>query len=198
MIRFLFLFLFLALPLKAEEFPALYAVTGVADDDVLNIRARPDAGSAVIGSLDPDATGVEVIATSGNWALVNDGEVSGYASLRYLAREPGPAWGALQTQLTCIGTEPFWSLKVDPQRGTTDFLTPEDQVADPEPISGLWPAGPWAKSAAVGLSDGIAVLVGTSCSDGMSDRSYGIAVDIFRTGPAGEGRLSGGCRLARP
>ena len=60
MIRVLILLLALALPLRAEEFPAAYAVTGVASNDVLNIRARPDAGSAIIGSLAPDATGVEV------------------------------------------------------------------------------------------------------------------------------------------
>lgn len=198
MIRFLCLFLFLALPLKAEEFPALYAVTGVAADDVLNIRARPDARSPIIGSLAPDATGVEVIATRGNWALVNSEEGSGYASMRFLAREPGPAWNALQSPLTCLGTEPFWSLEIDPQRGITRFLTPDDQAPASQPITDLWPAKPWARSAAVGLADGMAVLTGAECSDGMSDRSYGIAVDIFRTGPAGGDRLSGCCLLAQP
>lgn len=198
MIRFLLLFLFLALPLRAEEFPALYAVTGVASNDVLNIRARPDAESPIIGSLAPDATGVEVIGTSGNWALVNTGEGSGYASLRFLVREPGPAWNALQTPLTCLGTEPFWSLEIDPQGQTTRYLTPEDQVPDPEPMTGLWPAAPWAQSAAIGLSDGFAVLIGAECSDGMSDRSYGIAIDIFRNGSGDATRVSGCCLLALP
>lgn len=198
MIRFLFLGLFLTLPLKAEEFPALYAVTGVAAGDVLNIRARPDAGAPIIGSLAPDATGVEVIATSGTWAVVNSAEGSGYAALRFLRREPGPEWNALQTPLACFGTEPFWSLEIDPQRGEARFMTPDDQAPAAEKISGRWPAQPWAQSAAIGLSDGIAVLAGAECSDGMSDRSYGIAVDIFRTGPAGGGRLSGCCLLAQP
>lgn len=198
MIRLLVLFVVLASPLKAEKFPALYAVTGVAADDVLNIRAQPDAASPIIGMLSPDATGVEVLATSGNWALLNSGEGSGYASMRFLAREPGRAWNALQTPLTCLGTEPFWSLKIDPQRGTTHFLTPDDQAPASQPMTGLWPAQPWAQSAAVGLADGMAVLTGAECSDGMSDRSYGIAVDIFRTGPAGGDRLSGCCLLDQP
>ncbi|MDP3197487.1 COG3650 family protein [Tabrizicola sp.] len=198
MMRILILFLLLSHPLQAEEFPALFAVTGVADDDVLNIRARPDAGSPIIGSLAPDATGVEVIATRGNWALVNGGEGSGYASMRFLTREPGPAWNALQAPLICRGTEPFWSLEIDPQSRATRFLTPEDQAPAPESMTGVWPAEPWARSAAIGLPDGLAVLTGAECSDGMSDRSYGIVVDIFRTGPADERRLSGCCLLARP
>lgn len=198
MIRFLLLFLLLTLPLRAEEFPALHAVTGVAADDVLNIRARPDAGSPIIGSLAPDASGVEVIATSGNWALVNTGEGAGYAALRFLAREPGPAWSALQTPLTCLGTEPFWSLEIDPQPGLTRFLTPDDPAPVAEPIAGLWPAEPWAQSAAVGLSDGVAVLTEAECSDGMSDRRFGIAVDIFRSGSGGATRLVGCCRLEQP
>ena len=198
MIRFLLLFLALALPLRAEEFPALHAVTGVAADDVLNIRARPDAGSPIIGTLAPDAAGVEVVGTSGKWARVNTGEGSGYAALRFLVREPGPAWNALLSLLVCFGTEPFWSLEIDPQAGTTRYLTPEDQAPDPDPITGLWPAEPWARSAAVGLPDGLAVLTGQACSDGMSDRAYGIAVDIFRTGPGGTARVAGCCRLALP
>ena len=47
MIRLCLLFLALALPLRAEVFPALHEVTGVAADDVLNIRATLDAGAEV-------------------------------------------------------------------------------------------------------------------------------------------------------
>lgn len=195
MILILTLLLLLALPLRAEDFPATFAVTGVAANDVLNIRARPDAGAAIIGAIGPDATGVEVLGTSGNWAIVNTEEGSGYASLRFLAREPSPAWHALETPLTCLGTEPFWSLEIDPGAGTTRYLTPEDQSPLPEPITALWPAEPWAQSAAVGLADGLAVMTGAECSDGMSDRAYGIAVDIFRAGPDGASRVSGCCSL---
>lgn len=198
MIRFLLVFLLIALPLRAEEFPALYAVTGVAANDVLNIRARPDAGAPILGALAPDADGVEVLGRSGNWALVNTGEGTGYASLRFLAREPGPAWSALQTPLTCLGTEPFWSLEIDPLAQETRFLTPEDQSPAPAPITGLWPAGPGTSGAGVGLPDGLAVLTGAACSDGMSDRGYGVAVDLFLGRSGREERLSGCCRLGAP
>lgn len=198
MIRILLTLFILALPAQAQDFPALYAVTGVAADDVLNIRSRPDAGAPIIGVLAPDSTGVEVLGRSGNWALVSAGEGMGYASLRFLSREPGPSWAALEAPLTCIGTEPFWTLEIDPAAGSTRFSTPEAPDPAAKPIIGLWPAQPWARSAAVGLTDGLAVLTGAECSDGMSDRSYGIAVDIFRTLSGREIRLAGCCSLGRP
>lgn len=49
-------------------------MTGVATDNVLNIHTRPDAASDMIGSLAPDTTGIEVVAVSGNWALINSPE----------------------------------------------------------------------------------------------------------------------------
>ena len=68
---------FFPLAALAEVYPALHDVTGVASDDVLNIRESPDAGSAIVGSLAPDATGVEVVAVTGGWAVVNTSEASG-------------------------------------------------------------------------------------------------------------------------
>ncbi len=40
-------------------------VVGVEADDVLNVRAAPDAGSAIIATLEPTATGIE--ATGDEW-----------------------------------------------------------------------------------------------------------------------------------
>jgi hypothetical protein len=71
--------------------PALFDVTGVASGDVLNLRAEPSAQATIIGSFPADATGIEVIATdsSGRWGQVNAVERAGWASLAYLARQPG-------------------------------------------------------------------------------------------------------------
>lgn len=197
MIRFCLLLMALALPLQAEILPALHDVTGVAADDVLNIRAAPEAGAEVIGTLAPDATGVEVLSRTGDWGLVNTGERSGYVAMRYLARADGPDWSALEAPLTCLGTEPFWSLQIDPKTGETRFQTPEDEKARIAPITASWPALPWSQSAAIALPDGLAVLAPAECSDGMSDRAYGIAADLFLTGPE-RTRLSGCCRLDPP
>ena len=46
----------------AQDFPALYRVTDVAANDVLNIRAQPQASAPVIGSFRPGQRGVEVMA----------------------------------------------------------------------------------------------------------------------------------------
>lgn len=96
MIRLLALILTVSpLALRAEVYLALHDVTGVAANDVLNIRENPDAASPVIGTLAPDATGVEVILVDDGWALVNAGERSGYASCgisRGQRRQTGPRW----------------------------------------------------------------------------------------------------------
>ncbi|MEP2426619.1 MAG: SH3 domain-containing protein, partial [Tateyamaria sp.] len=82
-----------ALPAAATQdaWPALYDVSGVAENDALNIRQAPDAAAPIIGSLTPDAEGIEVIRPDDHhgWGLVNSGEGRGWVSLRYLTRQPG-------------------------------------------------------------------------------------------------------------
>lgn len=198
MIRFLALILWLApLALRAEVYPALHDVTGVAADDVLNIRAEASADAPVIGTLVPDATGVEVVAVQDGWAVVNTGEGSGFAALRFLARADAPDWPTLEGPLTCVGTEPFWSLQIDPGLAETRFQTPEDEAPRSAPIGTSWPGLPWSQAAAIALPDGIVVLTPAACSDGMSDLSYGIAADLFLT-RGDRPRLSGCCRLTTP
>lgn len=198
MIRLLVMLLALIpMVLQAEVYPALHDVTGVAADDVLNLRAAASAEAAVIGTLAHDATGVEVIAVQDGWALLNTGDGSGYAALRFLRRTAAPDWPTLEVPLTCLGTEPFWSLQIDPGIGETRFQTPEDEVPQHAPISTSWPGLPWSQVAAVALPHGIAVLSPAECSDGMSDQSYGIAADLFLNRPD-RTRLSGCCRLGLP
>lgn len=186
-----------ALPLHAEVFPALHRVAGVATDDVLNIRAAPDAGSAIIGALSPDATAVEVIAVEDGWALVNTKDGSGYAAIRFLKRMDEPDWNSLQTPLTCLGTEPFWSLVLDPATDTAKLVASDDQNGYSLQIEQSWPGNLWAPAAALSLPQGTVVFHPAECSDGMSERSYGIAVDLFLTQPEKQ-RLSGCCRLGLP
>lgn len=196
MIRIVFLLLGLTgSALQAEVYPALHSVAGVSADDVLNVRAAPDATADIVGTLAPDATGVEVISVTDGWALVNMGEGSGYASLRFLQREAGPAWYAMDRPMACFGTEPFWSLDIDPPAGVTVYTTPEMPGGVRETIGQHWPGAAWAPSAALALEDGLAVLRPAACSDGMSDRSFGIAVDVFLT-EGDRNRLSGCCTLA--
>lgn len=58
----------------------------------------------------------------------------------------------------------------------------------------VWPGGPWGQTAALSLEHGLGVLQPRECSDGMSDLSFGISIDIFLFGED-RARLSGCCAL---
>lgn len=184
-----------AVPGAAQDLPALYDVVGVAADDVLNLREAPSAGAAILGHLAPDARGIEVMAIEGDWAQVNLDEGRAHAALRYLQAQDGPGWAALQLPLRCFGTEPFWSISVEPALDVAALSRPDTTTRMLE----LGPRWPWgdlgaAPSAGLAMRDGFLMLRGESCSDGMSDREYGIAADLFLAGATAE-RLRGCCSL---
>ena len=213
MIRALIL-IFLATPAFATQdgWPALYDVVGVAQDDVLNIRSGPGAGFDIIGTLPPDAEDIEVIRPSDDfdWGRINLGEGAGWISLRYAVPQPGQWYGQFPAIRQCFGTEPFWSLAVD--RPRIAFSAPDTPQMDGL-ISGqhgstsrrdrfvyrgtlLSPdAGPLDVTLAIRLA---------SCSDGMSDREYGIDLDLLITDPDAEDGLydatllSGCCSIQPP
>lgn len=196
MIRAAFLGLVAALqPLLAQELPALYAVTGVAADDVLNIRLAPDPASAIIGTLAPNAQGVEVIAIADGWASVDAGEQLGFAAARFLQREGDTPWYRLDQPVSCFGAEPFWSFDIDAPQMTSTFTvaeTPEPRIL---PLEGLWPGESWSRSAALSFAEGMAVLRPEACNDGMSELGFGIGIEIFLNTGGGH-RISGCCTLA--
>jgi uncharacterized membrane protein len=196
MMRLIVLLLFLSATASlAQDYPTLFSVSGVAANDVLNIRAEPSSAAEIIGTLAPDATGVEVISVTGDWAIVNTAERSGYVALRFLTRDDGPAWNSLSVPLACFGTEPFWSLDIDPESATATLLSSDDVNGQAMAITRLWPGTPWAPAAALSSAEVITVLNPAECSDGMSERMYGISIDIFPTDP-NLPRLSGCCSLA--
>ncbi|UWQ79166.1 SH3 domain-containing protein [Leisingera sp. S132] len=199
----------LALPAAAQQYPALHSVTGVAADDVLNIRSAPSASAAIIGTLAPDQTGVEVILAdgSGKWGLINSSEQSGWAALRYLDRVSTSNWHEQPDQaLECFGTEPFWSLSLD----EASYLRTQDEPAIPFVLMARQPAaGHRGKSGfhAVSRIDSAlsipdirslsGTLTGQLCTDGMSDRAYGISIDLLQFRKAGQlDVLTGCCSLA--
>ena len=186
---------FVATVAQAQDLPALFKVTGVASDDVLNVRTEPRGGAEIVGTLAHDATWVEVVAREGNWGLVNTGEQSGWASLRFLAQIPDTALPE-HPRLACFGTEPFWRLDVvqgqsaqlsDPF-GTDAFYT----VGMMRAASGrFWP---FALSGSAGGEAMTLVATPRNCSDGMSDRAYGLEATVVTTGIAPV-ILSGCCSL---
>ena len=191
----------MAAPAWAE--PGYYRVTGVAPDDVLNIRSAPDAGSADIGDLAPDARGIEVLGfdASRNWARIGRPEGDGWIAERFLARDDVARIGrsSVPIGLACAGTEPFWSLTLDADGA--EFAVPAGartrldlrNVAVAEDHRG----NPVQIRLAAPEASARAVIAGGACSDGMSDRSYGwrLFLDI-ETGRASR-FLSGCCHLPR-
>ncbi len=200
---FLFIVLaaFFPLHLSAEPFPALYDVTGVASDDVLNVRTAPNAGAEKIGALSYAQTQVEVVSTSDDqkWGLVNIGEGAGWASMAYLKRLPEQEWGSFQMPGGCYGTEPFWSLT----GFDNDQITLEEMSGTPftyQLIASMSSIGSIGSHWLVGENGGRNIHVTfrrTSCHDGMSDREYGLAVDLYAdTDDNGPLALTGCCLLA--
>lgn len=182
---------------QAQDLPALFNVTGVASDDVLNVRAAPQGGAEIVGTLAHDATWVEVVAREGNWGLVNTGEQSGWASLRFLAQIPDTVLPE-HPRLACFGTEPFWRLDVTQGQSA--------QLSDPYGADVFYTVGmmraasgrfwPFALSGAAGEQTMTLVATPRSCSDGMSDRAYGLEATVITTGI--EPVILSGCCSLRP
>lgn len=184
--------------------PDLFDVTGVASNDVLNIRQLPSASSAIVGALAHNSAAVEVIGTTsgGRWGLVNFGDGSGWVSMRYMARRGG--WSGVPPRgLLCLGTEPFWSFHFDPSGQVAADFSPMGLGGSV--YHSVWSApfsnratgsygfatGPEATSTGV---IGSGVVRTELCSDGMSDRVFGFSIDLILSGST-RMALSGCCRI---
>lgn len=185
----------LALPGAAQDLPAFYRVADVAGNDVLNVRLAPEAGADILGELAPDARGIEVTALSedGAWARINLNEGAGWAAFRYLSPEPGASWRELGAGLSCFGTEPFWALGLAPGGAEAAWGLPEGGSRSLGPAR-LWPGPDYPASLGTGFGEGgFAAIRAEECSDGMSDRLYGLSILLFL---AEEGAYSGCCSLS--
>lgn len=174
----------------AFTLPELHDVTGVASDDVLNVRAAANASSDKISELAHDAINVEVVDRShdGKWGLVNTGEISGWVFMRFLAPHAENPNFPVGRALSCSGTEPFWSLEIE-QGNQAKFdglgLQAVNMTADVMQQS----RGRIDRfSLSLGLS-GVAMIRAQQCSDGMSDRAYGLDIDYLHQ----NGVLYSGC-----
>jgi uncharacterized membrane protein len=143
-------------------------VTGVAADDVLNIRSSPSASATIVGWLPPQgfgivATGARRTTGSTQWREIVWQDVRGWVAARYVAPE----------RIECGGTEPFWGLTIS--GGAAVFSSPEGAdltlTAGPwgQAIGRPWPQTVWLNRAG---GQGVAVIAAMACSDGMSDTDY--------------------------
>ncbi len=178
---------------NSNNLPARVSVTGVAADDVLNIRAAPDSAAPVLAELLPDATDVEVIALSddGAWALVPFPEGQGWAATRFLTTSADdPA--TIPFPLRCVGTEPFWSVVLR-QDGAT-WETPEDPARPLRPLGHAQTHDAFVLAYDDGGQTRDVTVIRRECSDGMSDRPYGFAALIWNRGE----EVQSGCCLLLP
>jgi uncharacterized membrane protein len=198
--RLLPLLLAVAAPAAAEAtLPGLFTVA-VPAGDALNVRAAPGAGADIIGRLPPGTRGVEVVAVDprGAWGQVNAGERAGWVALRYLEPEPDVWDQDLPPSLACFGTEPFWSVR--PAGGEAVLSEPDRDVRLPltalrdTSTAGIPRRALMAASPAERLTAFVAPGI---CSDGMSDRLYGLTAAVVHE-RGGEARLLTGCCSIAP
>jgi uncharacterized protein YraI len=71
-------------PAVAHEGAHTYRVVDVANDDVLNIRAGPAAGFAIVGVIPPGGRGVRLVGHCQGWCPVSYNGASGWVNGRYL------------------------------------------------------------------------------------------------------------------
>lgn len=180
--------------------PLLYDVSGVASDDVLNIREFADASSPIIGAFGPYEGQIEVIglAPGGRWGLVNFEERSGWVAMRFMT--PSSARTTSPDGFLCNGNEPFWSLAFQPGGAMLADFSPMGIGNGPALMSGWSKAvqnreygrfGFSGQTGSIGLSGIVSLEL---CHDGMSDRAYGYAIDLIIDG-AERLVISGCCNI---
>lgn len=178
--------------------PALYDVTGVELDDVLNLRDAPRASARQIATLAPTASGIEVTAVSdnGDWGRVLLPEGVAWANMQFLTPQPGTELPFMSRPMVCFGTEPFWSVTLDPAvPATLDRMGTEPEAFR----MGLPMRDPNRSEAVLGNAESgvsmVAVVRPAQCSDGMSDALYGLKTEVILLGADGAEMLTGCCSL---
>lgn len=188
-----FFFMLFGTLASAQSLPERYMVADVASDDVLNIRAEPAASSEIIGELGPDTLNVEVLRTLDGWGYVGAGERSGWVSMRFLAPNP-PAENKVPRPMSCFGTEPFWDVSFYPRGAEYNAMgeAGRDLTIFREGVAG----NGYIVEAHEGPSLTRTIIINAlPCSDGMSDRNFGMSMSMFTQAPDGNDLRTGCCTM---
>lgn len=185
-----------------ELFPALYDVTNVASDDVLNVRSGTGASHPIVNALAHDDHDIEIVKlnVNGKWGLIGYPDGDGWVSMRYLMRQAGQSGTDLPRLMNCGGNEPFWSLQFSDagnefsEPGQVPHVLPTVWQGIPD---GMQPVAYGVKMAS-GSDEIDAVITRKQCSDGMSDTTYGFEINALFSGVFGNRMLTGCCKLRRP
>lgn len=181
--------------------PEVFAVSGVAANDTLNVRQAPSGSSADIGDLYPNQL-VEVIALNDNeqWGQIIWQEGNGWISMQYLATVQRPRMhdSVMPLGISCSGSEPFWLAQFQPDQtlAFTDYSL-ATQTTLTQPIQHSASAinmPPFSFAFTAGAFTGL--LERAQCSDGMSDIKYGWQLSLMSLSGAGLQLRKGCCRTA--
>lgn len=184
-----------------------HTVIGVADDDVLNIRADIDyiqdiSSAEVVGTIPHDAdnvavTGVSIDVNGAKWRQVVYGGTMGWVNARFL--KPTSLYLETPESLICGGTEPFWDLTINKDGGqySTPVIEEPMQLTYQKFTQGagrtdLW--GHYMGSADGALNVTAIVRYTEACIDGMSDLTFDFEVLLLELG-ARDAPIYGCCRI---
>ncbi len=176
-----------------ETWPALYNVQGVATNDALNVRRLPDVTSEIIGTLAYDAKNIEVVDVDDEreWGRVNIGDGSGWVSLRFMERDPRWA-GSFPPITACYGTEPFWNLtRTTAQTDLEYFNDVIESVSETLDFTSQNRVDRFGMI----IGNSSAFIMEGSCTDGMSDRYYGLSIEVMTEISGAPAMLSGCCTI---
>lgn len=156
-----------------NEMPPL-VIIGVEDNDVLNVRAEPHAGAALVGTLAPNTSGIRVTAQATetlDWIHIEANGLQGWANVSYLGY--GNSFVSLPIRLHCSGTEPFWGMELSYSRADVSFAFNEREIRAgfSAPTSPAGRTNNWLRTRFEQETEFLLIEAET-CSDGMSDKNY--------------------------
>ncbi|HCP80446.1 MAG TPA: hypothetical protein DIT67_02230 [Octadecabacter sp.] len=172
-------FIFFALygiSLDAQTLPTLYDVEGVPSGEFLNVREGPSVNNNIVEVISNDDR-VEVLWEQDGWGFIGLGEISGWVSMNFLTASP-QSESEITLPVTCYGAEPFWSIAIE--EGVANYATPE-ALSRPMTVQNSAPA---KNGFTFQFTEETAPYTHTliaranRCSDGMSERVFGMSALI--------------------
>lgn len=187
---------------SATEFSVFASVTGVQASDTLNIRKTPSPSAELLGKIPAKEEKVPCIGPhhsteNSRWMRVSYQGIQGWVNQRYL-KFTGKT-RVFEKALECVGTEPFWSLQIDPS-GLSTFEAmgspPKALLLDSKQQAvgrlDVWWMSFHGKDPE--LPSSLFLVKSGSCSDDMSDHRY--AYDLF-VALGSQSALKGCCDLSK-
>lgn len=196
--RTLIVFVFALITAASAQADVSYSVFGVRPGDTLNMRSQPNPNAPVVQTIPFDGRDIGLTGRNapGAWVEVMYNRKRGWVNGRFLGYS-APGRYQVPAHLECFGTEPFWSIKLQPGAAQADLafaerrlnlrLTQAESAMNRNDILHLRGV---SRPGEMSL-----ILRAEVCSDGMSDNRYPYSVVALFS------RLNviaGCCRLAAP